>query len=183
MIARGKSVMKNSNCNQFPFVGRMQRHALAKSLFEVIDPLVPVGKGKVHIGSSIEVGVEEKTLDSYFAAVTVVVKGVSEENTNDVTFQAECKIIGFYTIEGEQKLNLETISRAAQIRGVLQIYPMVRRHLMVLLSGGDGPRFKIPMEPDFGFLRMPELKGKSTRKPKATTDRRVKRRARTKPSK
>ena len=165
MTKRVKSVMKNSNFDEFPFVGRLQRHALTKSHFELTNLLSPIGKGKVKLESSIETGIEEKTLGSYFAAVTVIVKGSPEEDPDAISFKAECKIIGFYTIEGAPKLDVETITRAALIRGALQIYPMVRRHLMSLVCA-DGPRFKMPVEPDFAFLRMSEPAGNGTKKTK-----------------
>lgn len=143
--------MKATNYSQIPFVGRLQKHALAKLSFEVVNPLGEVTKGKVRVESSIETGVAEPTHDGYFAAVTIAAIGHPSENADEITFRAECKIIGFYSITEKTKLNAETLTKAAQIRGALQIYPMVRRQLLAMLSV-DGPRFSIPVEPDFAFV-------------------------------
>lgn len=142
--------MRATKYSQLPFVGRLQKHALAKLSFEVTNPLSGVAKGKVRVESSIETGVVESTLDSYFAAVTIAATGHPSDNADEITFRAECKIIGFYSVTETTKLDVETITKAAQIRGALQIYPMVRRQLLAMLSV-DGPRFSIPVEPDFVF--------------------------------
>lgn len=136
--------------SQFPFVGRLQKHVLAKLSFEVPNPLAEVAKGKVLVESSIEIGVVEPTLDGYFAAVTIVATGHPTNNADEVTFRAECKIVGLYSVTETTKLDVGTITKAAQIRGALQIYPLVRRQLLTSLSV-DGPRFSIPVEPDFAF--------------------------------
>ena len=144
--------MKAINYNQIPFVGRLQKHVLAKLSFEVLNPLAEgAPKGKVRVESSIEIGIVEPALDSYFAAVTIAATGHPSENADEITFRAECKIVGFYSITEKTKLSIETLTKAAQIRGALQIYPMVRRQLLATLSV-DGVRFSIPVEPDFAFV-------------------------------
>lgn len=168
--------MKAINYSQIPFVGRLQKQALAKLSFEVVSPLEGVTKGKVRVESSIETGIAEPALDGYFAAVTIVAVGHSSENADEITFRAECKIIGFYSITEKTKLDVETLTTAAQTRGALQIYPMVRHQLLAMLSV-DGPRFSIPVEPDFDFVKKASQVLESSKSSTTSVEKKTKRRA------
>ncbi len=140
--------MKRKSYEQIPIIGRLQRVVLTDSSFELNDPFEPLKKGVVTVEASMEVGIKETTLDGYFVSIAVTVRGRTTEGAEKQAFIASCKMFGYYNAENASKLGEDLITRAARARGALQIYPLVRNHLMYL-SRVSGIRFSIPLEPDF----------------------------------
>lgn len=135
---------------QVSIIGNLERVVLASFNFTDSQPLLPPGKGRLSVEVTMEVGIEEDSLKSYFIALAITIKGVTEgeesqDGENEARFVASCKMMGYYVIPDPSGLTEDIINQAAQARAKLQIYPLVRNHLL-LLSRASGIRFNIPPE-------------------------------------
>lgn len=145
-----RNVTRDEKFPQVLIIGNLERVVLANSEFKDREPLLPPGKGRLSVEVTMEVGIEEDSLKSYFIALAIAIKGITEggesqDGENEARFFASCKMIGYYVIPDPSGVNEDIINQAAQTRGKLQIYPLVRSHLL-LLSRASGIRFNIPPE-------------------------------------
>lgn len=130
-----------------PIIGKLQRVVLASSKFELSDQFQPLNKGVISIETSLETGWREDTLAEYFAAVVVTIKGKDNQEAVKENFVASCRMIGFYSAEGNIQMSEDEFAETISKRGALQIFPLARSHLLNL-TRANGIRLKIPMELD-----------------------------------
>jgi len=116
-----------------PLIGKLEKVIINNMSFEYhADGSRKLEQPEVKYNTSYSMGIDEEEYKRYFVSVELTMEGI-DTSSGEKHFNSKCKMTGFFSAKEPFDEFKDQIVDIARVRGMYQIFPMVRMEVQAYL--------------------------------------------------